>query len=140
MMYYGDEYGEYGGVDPNNRVDWRGDSGKLSADESATLAFLRKVGTARHDLVAMRRGAYVPVYDTSQDVLVFARQTSAGDVALEALSRLLTPTTVTASLPPSLGIKDGTVLHDHLGGPDVPVSGGTITVTLGAQSAAILAP
>jgi glycosidase len=140
MLYYGDEYGEYGGVDPNNRVDWRGDSSTLSAEESATLAFLRQVGTARRDLVAMRRGAYVPVYNTSQDVLVFARQTAAGDVALEALSRLLTPTSVTASLPPSLGIKDGTTLHDHLGGPDVPANGGTITVMLGAQGAAILAP
>jgi glycosidase len=140
MIYYGDEYGEYGGVDPNNRVNWRGDSGALSPDEQTTLAFVQKVGTARRDLVAMRRGAYVPVYDGSQDVLVFARQDGAGHVALEAISRLTTATTVTTALPPSLGIADGTTLHDHLGGPDVQVSGGTIAVPLGAQSAAILAP
>jgi glycosidase len=140
MVYYGDEYGEYGGVDPNNRVNWRGDSTTLSADEQATLAFVRKLGTARRDLVAMRRGGYVPVYNTSQDVLVFARQDAAGNVALVAISRLTTPTTVTTALPPSLGIADGTTLHDHMGGPDVPVSAGAITVTIGAQSAAILAP
>ena len=46
----------------------------------------------------------------------------------------------TFALPPSLGIASGTVLHDHLGGADVTVSGGTITVAIGAQSAAILAP
>jgi glycosidase len=140
MIYYGDEYGEYGGVDPNNRVDWRGASPSLSADEQATLAFVRKLGTARRDVVAMRRGGYVPVYNTSQDVLVFARQDTAGHVALVGISRLTTPTTVTTALPPSLGLANGTTLHDHMGGPDVPVSGGAITVTLGAQSAAILAP
>lgn len=139
MVYYGDEYGQWGGVDPNNRMDWRGD-GALSSDEQATLAFTKRVGQARHNLVAMRRGAYVPVYNTNADVLVFARQDTAGDVALEAISRLDTPTSVTTALPPSLGIQDGVTLHDQMGGPDVPVSDGTITVSLGAQSVAILAP
>jgi glycosidase len=140
MLYYGDEYGQWGGVDPNNRMDWRGDSANLSADEQATLAFTQKLGQARKALVAMRRGAYVPVYNTDPNVLVFARQTRAGDVAFEAISRLDTPTSITTALPPSLGIADGTTLHDRMGGPDVKVSGGTITVPLGAQSAAILAP
>ena len=138
MIYYGDEYGERGGVDPNNRVDWRGDSSSLSADEQATLAWARKVGTARHQLAALRRGAYVPVYNTDENVLIFARQDSVGDVALVAISKLTTSTTVTAPLPQTLGLADGTVLHDALGGPDVTVTGGSITVTVGAQSAAIL--
>jgi glycosidase len=140
MVYYGDEYGEYGGVDPNNRVNWRGDSASLTADEQATLAFTQKLGQARQSLVAMRRGGYVPVYNTDQDVLVFARQTAQGDVALEAISRLGSQTTVTTALPPNLGLADGTTLHDRMGGPDVPVAGGTVTIMLGPQSAAILAP
>jgi glycosidase len=140
LVFYGDEYGQYGGVDPNNRMDWRTGSANLNADEQATLAFTQKLGQARRALVAMRRGAYVPVYNTGADVIVFARQDAAGDVALEAISRLDTPTSITAALPASLGMAEGTVLHDHMGGPDVPVSGGTITVSLGAQSAAILAP
>jgi len=140
MIYYGDEYGEWGGVDPNNRVDWRGDSASLSADEQATLAFTRQLGQARQAILAMRRGAYVPVYNTSQDVLVFARQTPQGDVALEALNRLSTPVSLTTALPPSLGLQDGTTLHDHMGGPDATVSGGTLTLTLAAQGVAILAP
>jgi neopullulanase len=141
MIYYGDEYGEIGGVDPNNRVNWRGDSAPLSTDEAATLAWSRKVGTARRALPALRRGAYVSVYNTNEDVLIFARQDTAGDVALVAISRLTTPTTVTAQLPASLNIANNATLHDHLGGADVTVSGtGSITVTIAAQSAAILAP
>ncbi len=140
LLYYGDEYGEYGGVDPNNRVDWRGDSTTLSSDEQATLTFVRQLGQARKNLTAMRRGAYVPVYNTDANVLVFARQDAAGDVALEALSRLDTPTSVTTALPASLAIADGVVLHDQMGGPDVTVSGGIITVALPAQGVAILAP
>jgi hypothetical protein len=91
-------------------------------------------------LPALRRGAYVPVYNTDANVLVFARQDTAGNVALVAINRLDTPTSVTTALPPSLNIANTTVLHDSLGGPDVTVSGGTITVSIGAQSAAILAP
>jgi glycosidase len=140
MLYYGDEYGETGGVDPNNRVNWRGDSGTLSADEQATLAWTQLVGTARRALPALRRGKYVSVYNTDENVIVFARQDGAGDVALVAISRLASATQVTAALPASLGLATGTVLHDHLGGPDVTVMAGAITVTLGAQSAAILAP
>ena len=139
LVYYGDEYGEYGGVDPNNRVDWRGDSSSLSADEQATLAFVRKVGQARRNLQAMRRGAYVPVYNTDANVLVFARQDTSGNVALEAISRLDAPTTVTTALPASLAVPDG-VLHDRMGGPDVKVTQGVVTIPLGAQGVAILAP
>jgi glycosidase len=139
MVYYGDEYGERGGVDPNNRVDWRGD-GTLSTDETATLAWARAVGTARKAVPALRRGAYVAVYNTDENVLIFARQDAAGDVALVAISRLTSPTTVTATLPSSLGLANGTMLHDHLGGPDVSVANGGVTVTIPAMSAAILAP
>jgi glycosidase len=140
LIYYGDEYGQWGGVDPNNRMDWRGDSGNLTSDEQATLSFTQQIGTARRNLVAMRRGAYVPVYNTDANVLVFARQTTGGDVALEALSRLDTPTSVAFSLPASLNLASGTTLHDQMGGPDVTVQGSTLTLSLGAQSAAILAP
>jgi glycosidase len=139
FIYYGDEYGQWGGVDPNNRQDWRGDSTSLSSDELATQAFVKKVGLARKNLPAMRRGQYLPV-QANNDTLLFARQDTAGDVALVALSRLPTATSFTSALPPSLGINDGTVLHDQMGGPDVTVAGGAITVQLPAQSVAILAP
>jgi glycosidase len=138
LIYYGDEYGEWGGADPNNRVMWRGD-GALSADEQTSLAWTRTLGTARRNLVALRRGAYRPVYATN-DVLVYARQTDQGDVALVVLNHLPTPTSLIAALPITLPVQDGTVLHDRMGGPDVQVSAGTIAVTLGPRGAAVLAP
>jgi glycosidase len=138
LIYYGDEYGQYGGVDPNNRLMWRGD-GILSTDEQATLTYVRQLGQARENLVALRRGAYRPVYST-QTILVYGRQDDAGDVALVALNVSGTPTTFTATLPVTMLLSDGTTLHDSLGGPDVAVTGGAITLTLGASGAAILAP
>jgi hypothetical protein len=138
MIYYGDEYGQFGGVDPNNRLTWRGD-GVLNADEQATLTYVRKLGQARKNLTALRRGAYIPVYSTFT-TLVYGRQDAAGDVALVALSTATTPTTFTATLPVTMGLADGTLLKDSLGGPNVTVSGGSVTLTLGASGAAILAP
>src|SRR5258708_32001047 len=83
LVYYGDEYGEWGGADPNNRVMWRG-NGTLSADEQATLAWTRKLGAARRELVAMRRGGYVPVAGTTETLLVFGRQ-AGSNAALVAM-------------------------------------------------------
>jgi glycosidase len=138
LIYYGDEYGQYGGVDPNNRLTWRGD-GILSADEQATLTYMRMLGQARKNLVALRRGAYRPVYST-ETTLVYGRQDDAGDVALVALSTASTSTTFTATLPVTMPLTNGTTMHDSLGGPDVVVTGGAVTLTLAASGAAILAP
>jgi glycosidase len=138
LIYYGDEYGQWGGVDPNNRLMWRGD-GVLDSNEQATLAYVRKLGTARKNLVALRRGEYRPVMSNANSLL-FGRQTTAGDVALVALSNQGTSSTFTAALPITMPLSNGTKLHDQLGGPDVVVTDGTVTVTLGSLGAAILAP
>ena len=119
MIYYGDEIGQYGSTDPNNRMMWRGGGTTLTANEQGVLALTKKLGTARKDLVPLRRGAYVPV-EATQDIDVFARQTDAGASVLVALSRGTAAETITATLPPSLQIADGTTLHDHLGGPTSP--------------------
>jgi MYXO-CTERM domain-containing protein len=139
MIYYGDEYGEWGGADPNNRHDWRGDSGSLSSDEQATLTLVRKLGQARKNLVALRRGAYVHVF-ADQNVVVFARQTTAGDVALVAINRTSSPQSVSFTLPASLGIPNDATLSDALGGAALHLSGQTAAVNLAAWGQAILAP
>ncbi|HEY1548022.1 MAG TPA: alpha-amylase family glycosyl hydrolase [Kofleriaceae bacterium] len=139
MIYYGDEYGETGGVDPNNRVMWTPPAALTSSDQQATLAWTQLLGQARKALPALRRGAYVSVYNTDQNSIVFARQDAAGDVAIVAMTRNTTATQLTnVSLPAALGIANGTVLHDHLGGADVTVVNGQISVSLNAQGAAIL--
>ncbi len=66
------------------------------------------MSTHRRHPLAMRRGACARVYNTSQDVLVFARHMPPGDVALEGIHRLSKPV--------------------------------MLTLTLGAQGTAILAP
>jgi glycosidase len=138
MIYYGDEYGEWGGADPNNRPIWRG-GGTLSADETANLKWVRALGSARKELVALRRGKYASV-TTTEDVLVFARVADSGETALVAITRANAPQSITATLPATLPLAEGTVLHDRLGGSDVTVTGGAVTLSIGARGAAILAP
>jgi glycosidase len=138
LLYYGDEYAEWGGADPNNRKDWRGD-GALATEEQNTLSLVKLLGAARRNLVALRRGTYTPVMSTD-NTLIFARNDNVGNVALVALSKLTTTTTFSGTLPSGLGLANNTVLHDRLGGPDVTVSGGAVSVTLSPRGAAILAP
>jgi glycosidase len=135
-LYYGDEYGQWGGADPNNRAMWRGDQ-TLGGEEATTLDFVRKLGTARKELVALRRGAYVPVNGTD-DALVFAR-VAGSDAALVALTRTAGGTTVQATLPSSLGWANGTTLRDRLGGANVVVTNGSVSIPLGPRGSAILA-
>lgn len=138
LLYYGDEYGQWGGADPNNRARWRVEA-SLDSDEQATLDFVRAVGTARRELAALRRGAYRSLGST-EDTLVFARAVPSGPVAVVGITRATTdqPMTVDAS---TVGLTQGTVLHDALGGPDVTVgSGGSLTLSVPASGAVILAP
>jgi neopullulanase len=131
LIYYGDEYGEWGGADPNNRAMWRGSG--LSTDEAATLAWARALGKARQELAALRRGDYQSLF-SSEDVLVFAR-TAGSEVAIVALSRLAATQTVQVNLPSSIAA--GTVLKDRLGGPSVTAAA---QVTLNINTASIYAP
>jgi neopullulanase len=140
VIYYGDEHGQWGGAYPNNREMWTEATG-LTADESATLAFVEKLGTARRDIPALRTGAYVSVYDTSEDTLVFGRSLGAGDVAVVGLTRAATAQNVTTDLGTSLGLANGTALTDRLGGPGVTVgAGGATTLSIPANGAVILTP
>jgi len=137
LLYYGDEYGQWGGVDPNNRTTFR-EGGALSADETATLAFVRKAGKARQELPALRRGVYVSLYAT-EDTLVFGRKLPSGEGAIVALTRSATPVPVKLAAP--LSFTSGTKLVDRLGGPDSTVAGdGSLSFTVPAKSAAVLAP
>ena len=119
---------------------WKAES-KLSADESATLAFTRKAGTARQKVPALRRGSYVQVLNTSEDTLVFGRSISSGMAAVVGLTRLAGPQLVTVDLTTPLGLAAGTTLHDAMGGPDVTVgAAGQTAFTIPASGSVILAP
>ena len=139
LLYYGDEYGQWGGADPNNRLMWR-DGADLTADEAETLDYVRRLGTARRELAALHHGAYVSLHVT-EDTLVFARHVAAtGDVALVGLTRLGTPQVVTVDVS-ALGLTAGTILGDHLSAATFSVAGdGTLTLSIPASSGVILAP
>jgi neopullulanase len=139
LLYYGDEYGQWGGADPNNRLMWRSPS-ELDANETATLRFIRALGAARRDVPALRRGAYVNLAAT-EDTLVFGRRIGPGQAALVALTRAATPQTIPVEVASALGFAAGTTLRDALGGPAVVVPGnGTLSLAVPAKGARLLAP
>jgi len=138
LMYYGDEYGQWGGSDPNNRLMWR-DQDDLSADESDTLAFVRELGQARQEVLALRRGDYLSLGAT-EDTLVFARHVGPGDAAIVALTRAGTEQQIEVDVV-QLGLDPGTMLDDVLGGAGATVDGGgDVTITVPAGGAVILVP
>lgn len=139
LLYYGDEYGQWGGADPNNRLMWK-DAPALSSDESQTLAFVQKVGQARASVEPLRRGAYVQLYNTSEDTLAFGRKIAAGNAAIVGLTRQGAPQTIAFDAS-ALGFASGAKLHDAMGGPDVTVqAGGQVQLTVPASGAVVLAP
>lgn len=139
LLYYGDEYADWGGSDPNNRRMMRAEA-ELTAKEKETLAFVRKVGVARQDVEALRRGDYVSFPQTSEDTLVFGRKLDGGKSAIVGLTRASLPQAVVVDAA-SLGLTAGQVLTDRIAGGKATVAGdGKVVVTIAAKSATILAP
>lgn len=138
LLYHGDEYGQWGGVDPNNRLMWSGEN-DLTPPEAETLTYIRSLGEARRSIPALRSGRYVSLGATEDD-LVFGRLVDPGNAAVVALTRSGSAASMTVSVI-QLGFDPGVVLHDALGGPDVTVDGdGSITVDIPASGACMLAP
>ena len=57
LLYYGDEYGEYGGADPDNRHMYRNESG-WNHNEAALFENISALGQLRLESVALRQGEY----------------------------------------------------------------------------------
>ncbi|MFO0756235.1 MAG: alpha-amylase family glycosyl hydrolase [Byssovorax sp.] len=139
LLYYGDEYGQWGGADPNNRLMWR-DEGSLNANESATLSFVRKLGMARKMIAPLRRGGYQAL-SVTEDTLIFGRKIAAGNAAIVGLTRSGAPQMAVVDVAGQLGLQAPGVLHDAMGGPDVAISpAGKATVVVPAGGAVVLSP
>jgi glycosidase len=137
LLYYGDEYGEHGGADPDNRHMWR-PPGERTAAQAALHARVAAAGRARARLRALRLGDYRPIVAT-ETLLVFAR-VDGSDAALVALNLGDDAIDATIDLPRGLPLRGP--LHDHLD-PDAParaIAGGAVALALPARGAAILAP
>lgn len=64
LLYYGDEYGEYGGSDPDNRHMHRAES-TLNEQQKGTLAKVRKLMTVRSQLRSLGTGAFQTLWCNS---------------------------------------------------------------------------
>ena len=71
MIYMGDEYGEFGGADPDNRHMWR-DNTSQNDRERGLQENISQLGILRSELESLRRGNYVSLHNAS-DVVVFQR-------------------------------------------------------------------
>ncbi len=139
LLYYGDEYGEPGGGDPDNRHAMRFDAA-LSGREKQQLAATASVLRARSTIRGLRRGDFKTVL-LGEDVYAYARlDPEPKQVALIVVNRLRSNETPVVPLPPELGWKAGTKLRDALGGPGYMVSGTALNVGVPARFAVILVP
>jgi len=140
LLYYGDEYGEHGGCDPDNRHLGRTDAeASLLPQQRDLLLAVRAAGQARRSSLALRRGRYTSVRG-EEDLLVFARHTE-DQAALVLLNRAPVAARRDLELPPAVPLADGP-LRDLLdpAGTSVTVAGGRLTVDLPAWGARILVP
>ncbi|HEY7956527.1 MAG TPA: alpha-amylase family glycosyl hydrolase [Polyangia bacterium] len=137
LIYYGDEYGQPGAADPDNRrfMKWSG----YTAFEQETLDHQKRLGQAREELVALRRGGTPVTMWIDDNLYVYAR-VSGTDVAVVAINREWNPRTVSVPVAPGVPLPDGTVLRDRLGGPSVTVTGQALQLNLPAHSSALYAP
>lgn len=136
LLYYGDEYGEYGGADPDNRHPARfGDA--LSPREAALLTRVQALGQARAALPGLRSRTWRTLHVTD-DVSVVARG-EGDELALVAINRTSTARFVTVPVPADVAA-DGRTFADALA-PDAPaltVTGATLNFELRPRSAKYL--
>ena len=69
LLYYGDEYGEYGGADPDNRHMYR-DSTNWNDRESGLFENISALGKLRFESIALKQGTYSSKYATP-DMLIY---------------------------------------------------------------------
>jgi glycosidase len=136
LIYYGDEYGQPGAADPDNRrfMKWSG----YSASETATLNVAKRLGAARNELNALQRGNRVTLW-IEDNLYVYAR-VAGTDVAVVVINREWNPRTLSVPVATGVPLPDGTKLHDRLGGPDLTVSGGNLAINIPAHTSAVFAP
>ena len=69
LLYYGDEYGEYGGADPDNRHMYR-NMATWSQFEQSLFDNISQIGQLRAESIALKQGSYSTRY-ASPDLLIY---------------------------------------------------------------------
>jgi len=137
LIYYGDEFGMEGAGDPDNRKMMRFGS-TLNQYQQETLAHVKKLAAVRKAHPAFRTGTRAKLYMDESNGLFWAYGMKKGsDVGIVVFNRMTS--TQTRNIPvAALGLANGQVLRDVIHNSTVTVSGGSVTVTLGARDAAVL--
>lgn len=132
MIYYGDELGMQGDVDPANR---RGMEWNLATGQNTMLRFYRRMIAVRNANPVLQSGdPVVLTTDDAHNTLAYGRILDSQAAAV-ALNRAATAQSISFTLPAPLL---GKPLIDALSGRRYPASGPTITLTLGPKKAAVL--
>jgi hypothetical protein len=84
MIYQGDEYGEFGGADPDNRHMWRNISNHNSR-ETSIMENISAIGQLRFNSDALRRGTYASL-SNGTDTIAWS-MTTESDQAVIAMNR-----------------------------------------------------
>jgi glycosidase len=134
LLYYGDEIGLAGSGDPDNRRTMSFEP-FLSGNQRTLLAKTQRMGQARRELRGLQRGATTFLW-AAQDVFAFARHT-ATDKVVVVINRGADRTT---TIPIQGLIEDGVTLRDRMVDRTFGVANGELTVSLGGNDVAILAP
>jgi glycosidase len=132
-IYFGDEIGQSGAGDPDNRRMMRwGD--EVTAGEKAVREHLRRVAAARHRHPALRYGSRRPLV-AGGDRYAFVRA-HLGDVVLAVWNRGQSLTEYSLRVGPEM--PDGTYV-DALGGREIEVKDGRTTFKLEPMTSAMFA-
>ncbi len=134
LLYYGDEYGEHGGADPDNRHMWAA-PGQRTARQLGLYARVARAARLRQELAPLRRGDYRPLTVT-EDVLSFARVAD-GEAAIVVIRRAGAGD-VAITLPVELGLAPTLVDRLDPGGRTVTASGGQVVIPMSGRTAAVL--
>ena len=73
VIYMGDEYGEYGGSDPDNRHLFRKED-QLNSNEQQLMSFIQEIGNIRAHSKDLQNGSYRPIF-SDENLIVFSRET-----------------------------------------------------------------
>lgn len=134
LLYYGDEYGEYGGADPDNRHMMRFDA-EQSVTEQNQFDRVSALVRARRDNPGLRSNVYRSLFST-ETMWVVARG-DGDETVIVVLNAGPNEETHTVSIPAEV-VVNGTTLTDVLGTESIDVVGGAIDITVAPRSAKYL--
>ena len=131
ILWMGDEFGQPGAIDPDNRRMMRFD-GARSAQETTALSRLRALGTTRLAHPALRRGKRTRLY-VNDTVYAYAR-TDGTDVAIAVFNFGASTQSIPLEVTP---INLTGTVTDVLSGTSATVAQGTLVVSVPPLGAAV---